>query len=694
MYMKNVLLALILIFSVQFLNAQWFQTGPAGGRVFDLKIEGDKVYAATLGGVLVSTNGTDWNFTNWGINDGDIRAVAISNSKVFAGTYNEGIYSRDVNGFIWQNTSLANITITCMLSQPGGILAGTYSSGVFMSTNNGVDWSEMNTGLTDFQIMCLAQSGLDIFVGTGSKVFRRNPGLGGWVEASNGLPENTITALGVSGSVLYAGVWGHGCYKSTDLGQNWFKFGENSPYYISSIAFRGSKVFIASGNIYWSEQVSALWTEIPIGLNPYANIEKICFFGNKLIAGDNHIWEPMGLYTSDNEGVSWTHTAWALPNYSVSGIAAKEANIYTAACGGFYRSTDGGTTWELPFYHGFLWADFSAVSINDNHIYAGDVNGYSYFSENQGLDLTRKVKIADNSIVTSFTFIGNMIFASTKPFAAGKTGGVFRSTNNGDSWTSVSNGLPVLADTNTDVTSLAVIGPVLFAGTGKGVYRSTDNGANWIKVNNGVPGTNYNVYSLAVKGNELFAGYYSGVYRTSDNGNNWYSTGLNKYVTSMAVSDTNLFAGTWAQGLYLLQDYSSTWKEIGLPNRYVSSIAFSLGNIFAATTYNGLWKTSLSILTNIDDDTNEIPSEFSLIQNYPNPFNPSTTIQWKMPWSGRVTLKIYDLPGNEIETLVDEFRSAGIYQIKFQAGKYASGVYFYRIQSGSRSETRKMILTK
>lgn len=88
------------------------------------------------------------------------------------------------------------------------------------------------------------------------------------------------------------------------------------------------------------------------------------------------------------------------------------------------------------------------------------------------------------------------------------------------------------------------------------------------------------------------------------------------------------------------------------------------------------------------------PSEFYLNQNYPNPFNPSTKISWQSPVSGHQTLKVFDVLGNEVATLVDEYKEAGRYEVNFDASKLSSGIYFYKLQTGSFVETKKMILMK
>jgi len=92
--------------------------------------------------------------------------------------------------------------------------------------------------------------------------------------------------------------------------------------------------------------------------------------------------------------------------------------------------------------------------------------------------------------------------------------------------------------------------------------------------------------------------------------------------------------------------------------------------------------------------SSEVPGEFSLSQNYPNPFNPSTKISWQSPVGSWQTLKIFDLLGNEVITLVNEYRNAGSYEVDFYAHKLSSGVYYCQLRAGNFVETKKMILLR
>jgi hypothetical protein len=98
----------------------------------------------------------------------------------------------------------------------------------------------------------------------------------------------------------------------------------------------------------------------------------------------------------------------------------------------------------------------------------------------------------------------------------------------------------------------------------------------------------------------------------------------------------------------------------------------------------------------MDENGEEVSvvSDFNLEQNYPNPFNPSTTIKFSVATNEFVTLKVYDVLGNEVTTLVNEQRAPGTYEVRFDAGSLASGMYVYKLQAGNFTQTRKLLLMK
>jgi Secretion system C-terminal sorting domain len=110
----------------------------------------------------------------------------------------------------------------------------------------------------------------------------------------------------------------------------------------------------------------------------------------------------------------------------------------------------------------------------------------------------------------------------------------------------------------------------------------------------------------------------------------------------------------------------------------------------------GQKKTLIAVrdtVTTVENDNTEILN-YRLEQNYPNPFNPSTNIKYTIPQAGRVSLRVYDLLGKEVATLLDRYQNRGEYGVLFQADKLPSGIYFYQLQAGEFIATKKLILLK
>ena len=237
--------------------------------------------------------------------------------------------------------------------------------------------------------------------------------------------------------------------------------------------------------------------------------------------------------------------------------------------------------------------------------------------------------------VYSLVCSGENLFAAT-------SGGIFRSTNNGASWAhaGMSEGPPLALNPN------GSNGSVLFAG-GNSVSFSIDNGTTWTAVNMGLP-------------------YYPSV-------------------QCFAFRDTNIFAGTEFNGIYS-----------GLPAYGIDVYSFlaSATNLFAGTNL-GVYSRPLSEFTTaVKIDREKLPESFSLSQNYPNPFNPLTTISFDIPSRSFVSLKIFDILGREVSTIVSEELPAGSYSRQWNAANMASGVYFYRVHAGTYLETKRLLLLK
>ena len=298
----------------------------------------------------------------------------------------------------------------------------------------------------------------------------------------------------------------------------------------------------------------------------------------------------------------------------------------------------------------------------------------------------------------SLAMCGNNIFAGA--------GGVYISTNNGTSW----------AKTTLDnlyVDALAVKENNIFAGTQiYGVYISTNNGQNWTQT--GL--NNQSVISLAINGNSIFAGTYeNGVYLSTNNGTSWTQTALNNLdVTSLAVSGDMIFAGTFDNynntGIFFSTNNGQSWVQKNEGFKYIPGVGSLLilnDYILAGTYGHSVWRRPLSDFTGIQSVSTEIPTAYSLGQNYPNPFNPVTKIRFDVQklesrsQNLEVILKIFDVTGKEVATLVNERLQAGTYETTFNIESatehrrtFGSGVYFYRLTADGFSETKRMVLIK
>jgi photosystem II stability/assembly factor-like uncharacterized protein len=239
-------------------------------------------------------------------------------------------------------------------------------------------------------------------------------------------------------------------------------------------------------------------------------------------------------------------------------------------------------------------------------------------------------------------------------WAVGEYGTILKTTNGGTNWTTYTSGtIASLWSVHfTDNNTGWVVGSV---GT---IIKTTNGGTNWTAQSSG---NTYSLFSVHFTDNTTgwAVGYWGTILKTTNGGTNWtaYTSGTIASLWSVHFTDNNT---GWAVG--------------------------SVGTILK-TTNGGVTfindKEEPSLLTN-----------YSLSQNYPNPFNPVTRISWQSPVRSHQTLKVYDILGNKVATLVDEYKPAGSYEVEFDAIGLSSGIYFYRLAAGSFIETKKMIILR
>jgi photosystem II stability/assembly factor-like uncharacterized protein len=392
-----------------------------------------------------------------------------------------------------------------------------------------------------------------------------------------------------------------------------------------------------------AEIVSAQWTALNNSFG--SDIRALLKTGNSLYAATNG----NGIYFSANADQSWVQKNSGLTNLKVYSLAANGTTVGAGTYGnGVFISNNNGETWIS-----------TANGINVPYIYA-------------------------------LAFMGNNLIAGTGG------GGFFRSSNNGSNWTSA-------GGTTHIVNAIYVTSNHSFIGQGPYAYKSTDNGNTWTTLI-GSSSTTVKGFAETPKtgGTNIFVGTLDGVYVSTDDAKTWKktNTGLSyTNVNAIVATGQNLFVATENGGVFRSADNGNTWGEIntGLPaNTNGRALILSNNVLYLGTSDGVVWKRNLSDLgiTSINQINDEIPSDFELKQNYPNPFNPSTSIQFSVQSSRYVSLKVYDVTGSEVATLVNNELPAGIYKYDFDGSKLSSGIYFYELKSGDFIDIKKMMLLK
>ncbi|MDR3626442.1 MAG: T9SS type A sorting domain-containing protein [Ignavibacteriaceae bacterium] len=136
---------------------------------------------------------------------------------------------------------------------------------------------------------------------------------------------------------------------------------------------------------------------------------------------------------------------------------------------------------------------------------------------------------------------------------------------------------------------------------------------------------------------------------------------------------------------------SEPFVPLNTPEWYIQYISLEGSNNSLLATVGA---EDTNIVEYVNSAIGKVPKTFTLSQNYPNPFNPSTTINYSLPDESRVTIKVYNVLGKEVETLINEEKNAGNYKVEFKNCNLPSGVYFYKMQAGNYLEIKKLMLLK
>ncbi len=423
-----------------------------------------------------------------------------------------------------------------------------------------------------------------------------------------------------------------------------------------------------AGLIYMTEDGGISWQKISRGTNvSFYGVDFIDYQTGWVVGGSGSI------YKTTNGGINWNFQANPYQNgkglydvdFSIDGqngwAVSGYANTY-----GVLRTTNGGENWfeDNPpdAAYGFLDVEKNYFVGYGGQFYSHSISGWHKNNLN-----TFATLFAFSSPVNESYFMHQWIVGGNS--GTGESA-IFHTTDTGIHW------VQQASATNKEIHDVFALSPSLVWAVGDNatIQKTTDGGANWILLTEGELieyGYWFNKVKFIDENNGWVAGVGGFIFKTTDGGNIWEKIQL--------PTNQQIFA-------FDLADNPTFWYDFYLVGP--SGLILKSGQPQA---------TEITV-----DENKKIPKEFLLSQNYPNPFNPSTKIQYSLPSPSEgegsgvrsVMLKIYDVLGNEIATLVNEEKSPGNYEVVFDAKGLSSGIYFYRLTTGGKNISKKMLLIK
>jgi len=700
------------------------QTSGSTALLYSVKAVNNLV-AWSAGATAVVRRTTDGGITwtnanpNPGVIVGDIynvEALDANTAYVTTSAASTFIYRTTNGGTNWTQvyTVAGGFINTIKMISPlngyafGDVLAGTWL--IVRTTDGGATWSALPTaptgGAEDGRNNCLQITGNDIWFGTGQNKVYHSTNLGtSWTSATvtgitgqiTGIQFNT-PLIGICGGATMS--------KTTDGGATWTLLTASGTGTISGIKGFGNDFWYVRGTgIYRSTDLGTSWTSVHTQTAAQNDINLVqdlsgCMLGWS--AGTTGT-------TSKMTGVppppavctyTWTpqtsgSTALLYSVKSVNNLVAWSAGATAVV----RRTTDGGTTWTNANPNpGVIVGDIynvEAIDANTAYVTTSAASTFIYKTTNGGTNWTQVFTVA-GGFINTIKMISPLNGYAFGDVLAG-TWLVLITTDGGTTWTPLPTAPTGGAEDGRN-NCLQITGTDIWFGTGQNkVYHSTNLGLTWTNstvtgITGQVTGIQFNTPLIGIVGGATMS-------KTTDGGATW---------TLLAASGTGTISGIegsgtdfWyvrGTGIYRSTDLGTTWTSVHTQTaaqndiNLVQDISGCMVGWSAGTT--GTTSKMTGVPVGINDPSSEIPATYSLMQNYPNPFNPTTNITFAMPLAGNVELKVYDLLGKEVATLVTGNLNAGTHVVPFDASALASGVYIYKITSGSFIDSKKMVLIK
>ena len=720
-------------------NIVYVGTGEVNGGGGSVTYGGNGVYKSTDGGSTWNHIGLEAteNISRIVINPLNPQIVFLgAMGKLFGKNSERGLYRSTDGGVSWENKLFISDSTGCIdiainplqpdtifaamwerIRRPDRLSYGGQTCGLYRSTDGGENWNELVNGLPN-NSPSIGRIGISICASSPNiiyAIYADNIGyFNGVYKSTNNGDIWTRTNDGSLGSLFSSYGW-------------WFGNIRVDPSNSNNVFVMGLDVYkTANGGSSWSYSSGSMHVD-QHGMYIHPSNP------NFIVAGNDG-----GVYKSTNAGTSWSFiTSMPITQFYTCEVDYQIPNRYYGGTqdNGTNRTLSGTQNSWQQIYGGdgfYVLVDPS----NNNYVYAE----YQYGSFARSTDGGNNFSYGLNGVSGSdrFNWSTPFIIDPTNPrklYLGSQR--LYRTTNRAVSWTPVSpdltNGTPsgnLVYGTITTIASAPSDTNVVYVGTDDGNVQVTlDGGANWIKISNPLPVRwvtrvavdPYNaMIAYVTLSGFRYDEYLPHIFRTTDAGASWQTISSNlpdTPVNDIIVdpdSTVRLYVATDV-GVFVSDSLGNSWNYLGenLPNAPISDLVLHhpTRTLIAATFGRSMYSIDLTPLTNIKNEIASVQN-FVLYQNYPNPFNPSTKIKYRIqtpPVSsplvkgrtkeGFVTLKVYDILGKEVATLVNEEKQPGTYEVEFNSHSseirnLTSGIYFYRLKAGNYIETKKMVLMK
>lgn len=687
------------------------------------------MYAGTSSngsGIYISTDrGATWRQTSmkYGVTTMAISRNGTILTFAFGQSFGRYLFRLSANGTLLDSVSLPFTPSSIIALKDGSLYASAFGGGIYRSIDNGKNWAPYGSNPfpgTDVSELVMVDSATMI-AATKDHMLRSTNAGAGWLECNWGGHDSvSVLALTVrSDGTVYAGVYeGLGAYayeifRSTNGGANWtFLAKIANPVDVMAVDSAGTIYAGSTGGLCRISASGDTASIGPAGIthNGYGVRTILALRRDTVYAG---AWG--GIYETTNGGLSWTvlnngmvtpldtsSFTNALPGgYAIScGLIDKNGALLVGTdSAGIFRSVDKGRTWNqtsltVPFitqiFADTMGSCYAATAMNG--VYSSQDNGVSWtkIPDQVGLSAGRRFNCLEVSYDIWHLPADPSLFIVNRELMGGTDDGIFCNiiSMTFPSW------LPtwIMNGSYTAFCHAGVQGMLGFGSDGTICQRTVDD-ISWTNRAR----VDQSVAAVAKINDTLIFSFGSrGVYRSNDTGLTWTQTISGIIDTSLVSATVSskgiLFAGSAKGSIYQSSDGGEQWTLIATLPYPVRCILPDEMDFFA-TSGDRFYRSSITAVSSpLRKPT--LPERSELGQNYPNPFNPGTAISYHLSTFSHVTLKVYDVLGREVATLVNEKQNPGGHIVRFDGSRLASGVYFYRLTAPGVNQVKKMLLTK